>query len=188
MSHAAPPSPPPIMTPQNLSSALGALSGGHHPSSPSSGPEMIKQAETALLHWESTDVDGYCGALLGAIVIDAPVGGGEDGSMRLAAILALKAAVQRRWKDRGRGSPAAVVEPGGEGERPSDDMGLVTSSFGGGVGLVPPSLIPPPELTARLEYDRSVQSNAAALLSRIGRMDLPIEFGGLIPALVERGT
>ena len=81
-----------------------------------SPPETIRQAQETLLALENDHVDEYVTCLLSLIVtttssddnivyVAAPAvaAAAEARTLRLAAILTLKAAISRRWKDRGRG-------------------------------------------------------------------------------------
>jgi hypothetical protein len=96
--------------------------------SASSHPGDIRQAQDALSLWEGTRVDDYVVSLAylvgfsssscgGDVVLPAddddfirrhppPSSASDAATLRLAAILALKAATLRRWKDRGRGGAA----------------------------------------------------------------------------------
>ena len=80
----------PLHTNTNIQSALQCLT------SPSS-PEIIQQAQDALLQFEQTHTDEYVTSLLALVGVES------NTTLRLAAVLALKAAVSRRWKDKGRG-------------------------------------------------------------------------------------
>lgn len=127
---------------------------------------------------------------------------------RLAAMLSLKAAVVRRWKDRGRGkllcdggtTQLLLSEPVKHVVRQSVLQIVVNGSIptihelhqmiGGysGSSAFQMSYISSIEMLspgqAELIQDVSLQTNAAALLSKIGRMDLPLKFHELIPSLV----
>ena len=80
-----------------VGATLTALTAGSSP------PSTIKAAETSLLEAEDADPDLLCLCLLGAALCPGPSGLLGEGP-RLAALLALRAAVGRRWSDRGRGS------------------------------------------------------------------------------------
>ena len=166
-----------------------------------SSPEFIGQAQAVLLQWEEQKTDEYVVTLLS--LVGCPIA-----AIRLAAILSLKAAVTRKWKDRGRGklirngqtNQQILCEPVKHVVRQIILQLVLT-------GCVP-SLLELHEMvtnyngksTIQMKYitnidmlstvqvdllrDTSLQLNAAALLSKIGRMDLPLTFHELIPALV----
>ncbi|KAL9189207.1 hypothetical protein ACHAXT_011697 [Thalassiosira profunda] len=157
-----------------------ALQCLHSPSSPAA----IQQAQDALMRWEETQTDQYVVALVSLM-------GAAPSTLRLAAVLALKAAVVRRWKDKGRGkvgAPKILLTEGvkqlvrqallqlvlaGRADGHSNQISFVTNLH---------------ELTSQqieLIQDRPLQTNAASLLSKIARMDLPLKFHQLIPTLVE---
>jgi len=97
--------------------------------SASSHPGDIRQAQDALSLWEGTRADDYVVSLAylvgsssssscgGDVVLHAdddefgrrhppPSSASDAATLRLTAILALRAATLRRWKDRGRGGAA----------------------------------------------------------------------------------
>ena len=81
----------------------------------SSSPESIHLAQQTLLALENDHVDEYVSCLLSLLVNTATsaatvtVTSSEASKLRLAAILTLKAAILRRWKDRGRGGCSCSV-------------------------------------------------------------------------------
>eukprot|EP00986_Skeletonema_menzelii_P006073 scaffold2303_cov141-Skeletonema_menzelii.AAC.7 len=169
--------------------------------SSTSQPHAIRQAQEALLALENDHTDEYINCLLSLIGATSPPSVQENAAavastLRLSAILSLKAAISRHWKDRGRGraedekkkkylsehvkqlvrlSIVNLVIAGRHNNNNSNDIGL---SFISNVN----------EITAQqfeLLEDRQLQHNAASLLSKIGRLDLPLKFHELIPTLVE---
>eukprot|EP00804_Cyclotella_cryptica_P008499 CCRYP_004002-RB/>CCRYP_004002-RB protein AED:0.01 eAED:0.01 QI:3/1/1/1/1/0.75/4/605/1092 len=221
--------------PSQIQSALHCLTAT---SNPIPSPATIQQAQQALLHWESQHPNEYVVCLLSfllgstAAVQDRHHGNEppteeNDSTLRLAAILALKAAVLRRWKDRGRGKLVRHDDHGKgatthnvdtESRFLCDDVKHVTRQCL--LRLIVSGSIPTREELYRdrggngaqqslavetlnfhniihgtlshgqvqLLQDRGLQTNAAALLSQIGRMDLPLHFQELIPTLVEGGV
>ena len=88
---------------ENLHSALCCISGIQTSPTVSLTPEIIKEAENALLFWEEINPSAYAVSLLN--IIAKPLSECENvGKMtpRLGAALSLKALVGRKWKDRGR--------------------------------------------------------------------------------------
>ena len=163
-------------------------------------PQSIRQAQETLLALENDHVDEYVNCLLsliGATSPSSPVEENAASTLRLAAILSLKAAISRRWKDRGRGRADAdqdkkkylsehvkqlvrifivnLVIAGGRHTNSSNDIGI---SFITNVNEINAQQL-------ELLQDRQLQHNAASLLSKIGRLDLPLKFHELIPTLVE---
>lgn len=128
-------------------------------------------------------------------------------SLRLAEILALKAAISRRWKDRGRGRAATSNDANGEKRYLSEHVkqlvrmnvvnlviagrhnNIVTATNSSSSNDIHINFITTiNEITAQqlvLLQDRQLQHNAASLLSKIGRLDLPLKFHELIPTLIE---
>lgn len=161
----------------------------HQPSQPG----IIVQAQDALLHWEHDMPDAYVVALMSLVgSAHADLGGSNTASaaatLRLAAILSLKAAIVRRWKDRGRGSVQTNLLS--ENVKIFIRQSMLKVILSGKVdGQLTTNLaLNPNEITNQqmeLIQDRSLQMNAAALLSKIARMDLPLKFHDLIPSLIE---
>jgi hypothetical protein len=184
-----------------------------------SAPETIRQAQAALLEWEEQHSDGYVVSLLALVGTTSNNNSSEvsnqDASsaatLRLAAMLSLKAAVVRRWKDRGRGKLVRNGDTAKNNQLLCESvkyavrqciLQLVL------VGSIPTyqelcqiitaqnvtnSTHSVPYITnidtlsiqqVELLQDRGLQTNASALLSKIGRMDLPLKFHELIPSLV----
>jgi len=121
-------------------------------------------------------------------------------ALRLAAILALKAAISRRWKDRGRGRAANEKRSYlSEHVKQLVRTHVVNLVIAGRHNVVTPTsnsgndshinlITNVNEITAQqltLLQDRQLQHNAASLLSKIGRLDLPLKFHALIPTLIE---
>lgn len=163
-----------------------------------SQPQSIQQAQDALLRWEEARADAYAVALASLIgatssASDADAAAEDPAAsaatLRLAAVLALKAAATRRWKDRGRGRAGAPKVLFGEGVKTlirQTVLNLVLAGkvMDGETGFVNG----PDEVTreqAELIQDRALQANAASLVSKIARMDLPLKWQELIPSLVE---
>ena len=73
--------------------------------SSSSSPESIHLAQETLLALENDHVDEYVSCLLSLLTLPSS----EASKLRLAAILTLKAAILRRWKDHGRGGCSCSV-------------------------------------------------------------------------------
>lgn len=185
----------------------------------SSPPETIQQAQDALLRWEESHTDEYVVSLLalvgGATCVKLSGAGGDASAeekaaatLRLAAILSLKSAIVRRWKDRGRGKLRSYGS--------SDNSNLLSEGAKRAVrqsmlalvltGTIPSYYEFTHEIsfnvdTAQTNYifnantasrqhikllqDQPLQTNAASLLSKLARMDLPLKFHELIPSLVE---
>jgi len=135
----------------------------------------------------------------------------------LAAVLALKACVGRKWKDRGRGArPLPRRRNGGAG--PGGTSNLTASSAAGTsttmmsdqtkdavryaiVSIIVGATVSPgaeqqlsgmpqlsPDLAAVLTNDYGLQSACTSLVAKIGRLDLPMKFHDLIPTLVACAT
>ena len=181
-------------------------------SSASSSPGSVRQAQDALSTWEETRVDDYVVVLLHLVGMSSS---SDEATLRLAAILALKATIARRWKDRGRGGGSRAIGGGGASvatpptlmsedvkanvrrsllnltlagriEDVGDDDKIDLNAGGDRRCVV--AVADPGEITSRqleLLRDRSLQRNASALLARIARMDLPLKFHDLIQTLVE---
>lgn len=96
----------------NLNSALCCISGIQTASliTATTTPEIIKEAERALLSWEQSNPSTYAKYLLEVMTkILSQEGEHVNTTPRLAAALSLKALVGRKWKDRGRFSKTKVV-------------------------------------------------------------------------------
>ena len=150
--------------------------------SPSS-PDMIKQAQDALLQYEETHLDEYVLALI--LMVSS-----QSNTLRLIAMLTLKSAIVRRWKDKGRGRIDAPKILLSEGSKATVRQALLNLVISGKVEssnqasyITNPNEISNQQL--ELLSDRQLQTNAASLLSKIARMDLPLKFQDLIPSLVE---
>lgn len=163
-----------------------------------SPPEVIGETQTLLLQWEEHHTDEYVVCLLSLT-------GCYTATIRLAAILSLKAAVTRRWKDRGRGKLARRGAHHLLSESVKHAVRLSTlqlicegfvHSFQELSQMVRYPANSPIEVKcianidtlsssqAELIQDKQLQTNAVALISKIGRMDLPLTFHELIPSLI----
>ncbi|KAL7546797.1 hypothetical protein ACHAWF_010132 [Thalassiosira exigua] len=162
-------------------------------SSPSP-PDAIRQAQEALLRWEEAHADAYVASLVSLTSVASASADREErtsaATLRLSAVLALKAAVSRRWKDRGRGragEPKALLSEEVKAAVRRAALNLVLSgdpSRGDGCGFVADANRVSAQQLELIE-DRALQTNAASLLSKIARMDLPLKFHEAIPTLVE---
>ena len=207
MAATAPPSapPPPPLNETNLLSALGVLSCGAGAAS-AGAAGAIKEAEAALLAWESAASDAYALGLLAVMHLEQIPQQQVAAVPRLAAALSLKACIGRKWKDRGRGRarPLPRRGDGQDGQQQpqpappaflSDStkdavrfsiLSIVTGSTihpaTNGQQLHLPTLSP--ALASLLSSDPSIQSACTSLLACIGRFDLPMTFHELIPTLI----
>lgn len=185
---------PPALHSQ-IQSALQCLT------STSTAPETITQAQAALLQWEEHHTDEYVTCLLSLI-------GCSAATIRLAAMLSLKAATLRRWKDRGRGKLSknggtaqpllcdavkhavrqSILQLLLSGYAPTlQDIHQMISRYNGSTSVEVNYISSIENLSqeqVEIIRDNPLQMNAAALLSKIGRMDLPLKFHELIPSLV----
>ena len=195
-----------IMQPLHIQvqSSLQCIIGQDGSSSSSSSPESIHLAQETLLALENDHVDEYVSCLLSLLLLvntatssaTLTVASSEASKLRLAAILTLKAAILRRWKDRGRGS-------GGGGGRSTDStsdsmrqrylsetvkqnvrMSLLKLVTARSVGHQHHHDEQQQQFIIELQHDRQLQHNASAVLAKIGRLDLPLKFHDLIPTLV----
>ena len=173
--------------------------------SSSSPPQAIRQAQENLLALENDHVDEYVNCLLSLIGATSSstssVEENNASTLRLAAILTLKAAISRRWKDRGRGRVAAASNDVNEKKKKylsehvkqfvrTHVVNLVIAGgrHNSGNDVHINFITNINEITTQqleLLQDRQLQHNAASLLSKIGRLDLPLKFHELIPTLVE---
>lgn len=166
-------------------------------SSPSSLPEVIQQAQDALVRWENEMPDAYVAALVslvGSTTTSVNHGGEEaatTSTLRLAAILTLKVAIVRRWKDKCRG----IVQKNllSEDVKTFIRQSMLNLLLAGKVdGQSVTNLSSNPnEITnhqIELLQDRPLQMNASSLLSKMARMDLPLKFQFLVPTLIEGMT
>jgi len=150
-----------------------------------SPPILIQQAQDAMLRWEETHTDDYVASLVSL------VGASSAATLRLVAVLSLKAAVTRRWKDKGRGKVGAPKNLLSEGVKTSLRSSILNLVLLGRIECQNGQtnfITNPNDLTSQqfeLLNDRPLQTNAASLLSKIARMDLPLKFHELIPTLVE---
>ena len=150
--------------------------------SPSS-PDMIKQAQDALLQYEESCTDEFALTLISLV-------GSQSSTLRLIAALTLKSAIVRRWKDKGRGrvgDPKILLS---ESTKTTIRQALLNLVISGKVEsnnqisyITNPNEISNQQLA--LLGDRQLQTNTASLLSKIARMDLPLKFQDLIPSLVD---
>ena len=167
----------------------------------SSPPQTIAQAQAALLQLEEQHPDEYVVCLLTLV-------GCSAATIRLAAMLSLKAAVGRRWKDRGRGklvrgnktSQQLLCEPIKHTVRKSilqlvltgsvstiPELHHMSNDYSGSSSIQIKYITRVSRLRSAQEellQDYSLQTNAAALLGKIGKLDLPLKFHELIPSLV----
>mmetsp|Transcript_14453 Transcript_14453/g.31345 ORF Transcript_14453/g.31345 Transcript_14453/m.31345 type:complete len:1131 (-) Transcript_14453:272-3664(-) len=163
--------------------------------SPSSPPGMIQQAQAALLQWEDTHTDDYVAGLMSLVgsTSDRVEGNASVATLRLAAVLTLKAAIVRRWKDKGRGKVGVQKSLLSDGVKTFIRQSMLNLILTGKVDCQQQTnqtnfITNPNEITSQqleLLQDRPLQTNAASLLSKIARMDLPLKFQELIPTLVE---
>jgi hypothetical protein len=114
----------------------------------------------------------------------------EASKLRLAAILTLKAAILRRWKDRGRGGGRAT-----DNTNESMRQRYLSETVKQNVRMSLLNLVTARsrhyqeqqqqlQLIIELQQDRQLQHNVSAVLAKIGRLDLPLKFHDLIPTLV----
>lgn len=163
-------------------------------SSSISPPSMVQAAQETLLAFENDHVDEYVNCLLSLLGTTS-----TDATLRLSAILALKAAISRRWKDCGHGGRAnASTNSREEGKKKyylSENvkqlvrisiLNLVIGQQQNSNNIVNNENITINFDSQQLELlqDRQLQHNAASLLSKLGRLDLPLKFQTLIPTLV----
>ena len=187
--------PPPPLNETNLLSALNVLS---------CGGTGIKEAESALLAWESAAPDAYALGLLSVMHLDQQPASAPAAVPRLAAALTLKACISRKWKDRGRGRARPLPRRGDEDAHQQQSPPALLSDATKDVvrysllsmvvgTTVHPSTntehvlhVPPlsPALATILGTDSSIQSACTSLLAKIGRLDLPMAFHDLIPTLI----
>ena len=163
-------------------------------SSPSS-PDMIKQAQDALMQWEESHADEYVVALLSLISLtsDRVTTTQSVATLRLAAVLSLKSAIARKWKDKGRGKVGASKILLSEHIKTLVRQTLLSLILTGKVEKhqnqpIIVYITNSNDITAQqleLVTDRPLQTNTAALLSKVARMDLPLKFQDLIPTLVD---
>jgi hypothetical protein len=86
------------LDPDNIVKALGCISSGIVVA-----PNIIKEAETALLSWENENPSSYALHLLQVLTNHTNhTTSNSNNPLRLAAALTIKAMVGRKWKDRGR--------------------------------------------------------------------------------------
>jgi len=152
--------------------------------SSSSSPDMIKEAQDALLQYEESYADQY------GLTLISLVGGSQLATLRLIAVLTLKSAIVRRWKDKGRGRVGAPKIFLSEGAKATVRQILLNLVISGKVeSTIQVSYITNPNEISNQQLellgDRQLQTNVASLLSKIARMDLPLKFQDLIPSLVE---
>ena len=163
-----------------------------------SGSPYVKEAEGALLTWQDQQCNAYIYTLLCATL---------NPQVRLAALLALKAAILKAWKDRGRSQRQFLDEPTKQQVR-YVLLSLVTT---GDNPLLQQQAAQHPYDVASVIHDRTVQvrrdasgntidpgtsltiavhitlvlqSAAASSLVQVARLDLPKQFHELVPSLV----
>ena len=200
--------PPPPLNETNLLAALNVLSCGGTGAAAGGGATAIKEAESALLSWESLAPDAHALGLLSVMhLADQPASAAAV--PRLAAALTLKACIGRKWKDRGRGRARPLPRRGDEdahhhqqqsppappaflSDATKDVVRYSLLSMVVGTTVHPCTntqhvLHGPPlsqALATFLGNDSSIQSACTSLLAKIGRLDLPMAFHDLIPTLV----
>uniref|UniRef100_A0A7S4RP11 Importin N-terminal domain-containing protein n=2 Tax=Ditylum brightwellii TaxID=49249 RepID=A0A7S4RP11_9STRA len=191
------PSSCPPLTMENLVTALSYLSGSslnssnsHFSSSnDSTHSGKVKEAEFALLSWEQEDPNMYAHHLLSTFFSME-----EEYAMavRLGALLSLKASVVRSWKDRGRGRAGARKMMTSEMKEYVRKCILSIVTNGGADVIIGEGEMKMTEKKWRfVQYlleDKTLQKSASSLLSKIGRLDLPLSFHELIPTLVQYAT
>jgi len=161
-----------------------------------SPPGMIQQAQAALLQWEETHTDQYVVSLISLVgetssAITVEIDASATATLRLAAVLTLKAAIVRRWKDKGRGKVGAQKNLLTEGVKVLTRQSLLNLVLTGkveGQNNQTSFITNPNEITSQqleLIQDCPLQTNAASLLSKVAIMDLPLKWHELIPTLVE---
>ncbi len=160
--------------------ALDVISGRSSKLNPTLQPtsKLVKEAEEALLQLENLDPDGYAIALISIILSPD---NGSNIPPRLASLLTLKALVSRRWKDNGRGSnqlKKAILLSDGNKENIRNVMLSLITTGGSTCGSSP-------ETSLTLINDQTFQNCASSVVSKIGRLDLPLRYQTLIPALVQ---
>ena len=156
-------------------SALVALSspGTNHPGA-------ISMANDTLLNYEEQCADAYV-LYLSSLSTSSPP------SLRLSSVLVLKAAVKRRWKDKGRGKPGQTRVFLDETTKAHLRKCLLSVSLTGRLPYGDVTNFGTEEFgTDQLEIlqDCPLQTNVAALTATIARMDLPTRFHELIPTVV----
>jgi len=187
-----PPNAGPYLSKENLFLALKTLSGA-------SSSNAIKESETALLSWENSNPSLYVDLLI-EIVHESILASGSNNtpsiqvnqscySIALLSLLSIKAAVKRHWKP--ILSKRKVMIPF------SEDIKWKLRSFL--LILVCPTHMnnSMPNLPSNLCVDysqfllwrnRTFQNNVSSLLSKIARMDLPLQFFQLLPILCTAST
>jgi hypothetical protein len=181
-----------------VQSSLQCIIGQGGSTSSSSSPESIHFAQQTLLALENDHVDEYVLLLVKTATSSAEtltVTSSEASKLRLAAILTLKAAILRRWKDRGRGGGRStdntnestrqryLSETVKQNVRMSL-LNLVTARSSGHHQEQQQQQQQQLQLIIELQQDRQLQHNVSAVLAKIGRLDLPLKFHDLIPTLV----
>ena len=151
---------------ESVRSALVALS------SPGADPGAITRADNSLLNYEEQCADAYV-LYLTSLSTSSP------SSLRLSSILVLKAAVKRRWKDKGRGKPGQMRIFLDETTKAHVRSCLTSVSL---TGRLPYGDVTAEQLDILRDYP--LQTSVAALTATIARMDLPTRFHELIPTLV----
>ena len=160
----------------------------------SPSPPDINQAQEALLRWEDQHTDAYVTCLVSLVGVTSTTDADKPSAavLRLAAALTLKAAIVRRWKDKGRGKVGVQQNLLSEDVktlvRQSILSLVLTGSVGGNTDNQINYITNVNEVSHQqleLIQDRPLQTNASALLSKIARMDLPLKFHELIPTLVD---
>ena len=171
----------------NIQSALQCITDGSSP------PSTIKQAQDALLQWEATNTDEYVMSLISLVGLTSD-NNAAAATLRLIAVLTLKSAIVRRWKNRGRGrvgAPQILLSDAVKTYIRQSLLNLVlTGKIVDNNNVTQPVVFitNPNEISMQqveLLQDKPLQTNAASLLSKIARMDLPLKFHELIPTLVE---
>lgn len=161
----------------HVRSALVALS------SPGANPGAINTANDTLMNYEEQCADAY-------VLYLASLSTSSPSSLRLSSVLVLKAAVKRRWKDKGRGKPGQMRVFLDETTKAHVRSCLISVSLTGRLPCGDTTNLAMRSTEAfgaeQLEIiqDSPLQTNVAALTATIARMDLPTRFQELIPTLV----
>ena len=96
-----------MVPPLSSDTVFVALRTLSRPDSATTSEFTLKDSENFLLSWERSEPDIYVRALLQVILF--PQDRFDAEVPRLAALLSLKAAIMRTWKDRGRGGRGRII-------------------------------------------------------------------------------
>ena len=154
-----------ILNVPNLEQALSALTSAEH----------IKEAEKALLSWQSQDPNQYCSFLLCTTL---------NPTIRLSALLVLKQVISQYWKDRGR---SATKNGGKILQEPVKEQArtiVLTIALGASEHPLQNDDSIPIEYRSNYRVPSPAQRSAAiSSLTQIARYDLPKSNPALVPTL-----